>query len=374
VLIRVDGQMRRMGTVTGLTRQSAALARSTGRELFWGLRGVSREVHRWRELAAAIPDARLRADALRALERKRGNINGAALFWTLPDRRNEDLLGVLVAYEVLADYLDCVSERGAARGIENGRQLHIALVDALAPGTEMSDYYRHHDSGEDGGYVQALIEHCRTACERLPSYRSMQPLIARAAGQSAVLGLNHEPDPARRERALREWAELQWPEQTTGQSWFERTAGASAWLTVLAMLALAAEPRRGAGEARQTYSTYLQWIAPAGAMLDSYGDIDEDLASGDHSYIAHYPSRKLAVERVSELVRRSRSEARVLPDGARHSVIAACMIAFYLSKDSTRTPALRASTRELRRAGGPLVDLLLPVLRLWRTAYGQCTA
>jgi tetraprenyl-beta-curcumene synthase len=373
VLIQVDGQMRRMVTVTGLTRQSAALARSTGRELCWGLRGVSREVHRWRELAAAIPDPRLRVDALHALGRKRGNINGAALFWTLPDRRNEHLLGVLVAYEVLADYLDCVSERGAARGIENGQQLHLALVDALAPGTEMSDYYRHHDSGEDGGYVRALVEHCRSGCERLPSYRSVRPFIARAAGQSAVLGLNHVPDPARRERALREWAVRELP-GTDERSWFERTAGASAWLTVLAMLALAAEPRRGGLEARRTYDAYLQWIAPAGAMLDSYGDINEDVASGNHSYIAHYPSRDVAVERVSELVRRSRSEAGVLPYGARHSVIAACMIAFYLSKDSTRTPAMRSSTRELRRAGGPLVELLLPVLWLWRTAYGQRTA
>src|SRR5271170_7390493 len=114
-----------------LHRQTATLARCSGRELVWGLRGVSREVARWRELAARIPDPDLRADALEALARKRGSIDGAALFWVLPQQRNRDLLGVLVAYEVLADYLDCVSERGAERGIENGRQLHLALVEAL---------------------------------------------------------------------------------------------------------------------------------------------------------------------------------------------------------------------------------------------------
>ena len=58
----------------------------------------------------------------------------------------------------------------------------------------------------------------------------------------------------------------------------------------------------------------------------------------------------------------------------RHTALAACMIAFYLSKDSLRTAELRASARELRHAGGPLVELLVPILRLWRTAYGQRAA
>ena len=58
-------------------------------------------------------------------------------------------------------------------------------------------------------------------------------------------------------------------------------------------------------------------------MLDSFADIAEDHASGDHSYVAHYPSMDVATERIGELVRRSRSEARVLPAGARHSVVSA---------------------------------------------------
>jgi hypothetical protein len=55
--------------MNGLHRQSATLARATGRELIWGLRGVSREVRSWREHAEAIPDPQLRADALSALGR-----------------------------------------------------------------------------------------------------------------------------------------------------------------------------------------------------------------------------------------------------------------------------------------------------------------
>ncbi len=386
--------------VNGLTQQSVTLARCTGRELIWGLRGVSREVSHWREHAAAIPDPQLRADAFSALGQKRGSIDGAALFWILPDRRSTELLRVLVAYEVLADYLDCVSERGAGRGIENGRQLHLALVEALEPETEMSDYYRYHYSGEDGGYARALVQRCRAGAQRLPSYEPLRPFLTRAAGHSGVLGLNHEPDPARRDEALRQWAGAQvpalqvsteqvptlpgdqiptgWAGTQSNQVWYERSAGSSAWVTVLAMLALAAEPALPTflqeDQVARTYDAYTQWIAPAGAMLDSFADIVEDRASGDHSYIAHYPSMDVATERIGELVSESRREIRALPGGARHSVVLSSMIAFFLSKQSARAPELRASTRELRRAGGPLVALLLPVLRLWRAAYGQRSA
>jgi hypothetical protein len=41
----------------------------------------------------------------------------------------------------------------------------------------------------------------------------------------------------------------------------------------------------------------------------------------------------------------------------------------YLSKDSSRSRALRASSASLAGAGGSLTALLLPVLRIWRIAY-----
>jgi tetraprenyl-beta-curcumene synthase len=363
----------------------ATLLRTIFRELAFGLRATSREIARWQRLAASIPDPDLRADALAALTRKRGNVHGAALFWTLPDARSADLLHSLVAWEVLADYLDCVSERGAARGIANGRQLHLALREALQPDAALSDHYRHHRSRADGGYLHALIERSRASCAGLPSYAEVQGPMLRAAKLTLVLGVNHEPDPARRDAALAAFAQRELPDAC--QSWFERTAGASAWLTVLAMLAAAARPRQAYGaaargiaadaaasEAERSYAAYLRWISPVGAMLDSYSDIFEDARSGDHSYISHYGSLDLATERLSELIRRSRTEARALPHGRRHELIACCLIAFYLSKDSVREPRLAAHTRTLLGAAGPLTQLLAPALRAWRIAYGQRAA
>ena len=271
---------------------------------------------------------------------------------------------------MLADYLDCTSERGAHIGIANGLQLHRALADALDPNVELEDYYHHHPWSQDGGYLSALLQTCRETCNHLPSYPTVKPLALRAARLTQVLGINHEPDPKCRDTALKTWATTHF--QDLGElAWWERTGGASAWLTILALLGLAAEPAATANQAHDVYDAYLPWISLAGTMLDSYGDMAEDAATGDHSYIAHYPNPAVASQRLAHIVQRSLRETQNLHDRERHLVIAACMIAMYLTKDSTRTPELRASTDAIIRAGGSLTRLLVPVLRAWRVLYKQ---
>ncbi len=321
----------------------------------------------------AIPDDALRCDALQAIHGKRANIDGAALFWTLPRVRSRDLLRLLVAYEILADFLDCTSERGAHIGIANGLLLHRALTEALDPRLHVSGYYRLHPWSEDGGYLSALVDACRQGCLRLPSYGAVWPLATHAARLAQVLALNHEPDPTQRDVLLMAWAATHSPSHSE-LTWFEWTGGASAWLTILALLAFAADPGRRARDAKATYAAYLPWVSLAGTMLDSYGDTEVDTASGAHSYIAHYPDADVAARRLAEIIRRSLDEAASLRDGPRHVVIASCMIAMYLSKDSVRTPERRPVTINLALTGKPLTRLLVPVLRAWRIFYNQRAA
>ncbi|HEV7527994.1 MAG TPA: DUF2600 family protein, partial [Solirubrobacteraceae bacterium] len=99
-------------------RQVWALLAAASRQLLWGLRAVSRETHTWQVRARSIPDAAIRDDALSSIERKRGHTDGAALFWILPRQRDPNLLRLLVAYEIIWDFLDCVNERGACEGTD----------------------------------------------------------------------------------------------------------------------------------------------------------------------------------------------------------------------------------------------------------------
>jgi tetraprenyl-beta-curcumene synthase len=314
----------------------------------------------------------LRDDALEMLGKGRANADGAALFSTLARRRDPRLLRLLVAYELMADFLDSVSERGACAGVANGRQLHLAMIDALDPDRAARDHYRYNPWRENEGYLQLLIAACREGVASLPAYACVRSPAIHAAELAEVQGFNHEPDLHRRDAMLRHWAMRRFP-QDMGLSWFELTGAASAWLGVLALLALAAELTVGEDHRIQTSTSYL-WISLVGTMLDSFGDMDEDVAQGAHSYIAHYPNEEIATTRVCEVVRRATAGARALPGGHRHAVIVACMVAMYLSKDSARAPHMRARTASLVRAGGPLARALVPVLRIWRVAYGQQSA
>jgi tetraprenyl-beta-curcumene synthase len=358
-----------LGGFIGMTcasyRQGLALGGAVVRELVWGLWSVLREVERWQAQAALIPDATIRKDALQALEHKRPNTDGAALLWTIPGQRCPRLLRLLVAYEIMGDFLDSTVERGAHVGIVNGRQLHLAMVDAVDLDRPISDYYLHHPWQDDGGYLPRLVEACRCGCATLPSYRSVRPLLIRAARLAQVQGLNHDLDVALREAVLREWADRE-GDPGSGLDWYETAGAASAWLTVLALMAVAAEPAPAMGQAHEVFSAYFPWIALTATFLDSYDDLIEDRLNNTSSYFARYESLEVVVRRIDELVRRATMEARALHHGERHAVIVASMIALYLSKDSVRGPEMQLTSQMLLRSAGPLAMLLGPVLRTWR--------
>ncbi|MHB8241061.1 MAG: DUF2600 family protein [Solirubrobacteraceae bacterium] len=340
--------------------------------MLWGLHATSCEIARWRRYALLIPDEPIRADALQVLERKRTHLHGAALFWTLPRKRNCQLLRLLVAYELIWDFLDNLSERAAAHGHTDGRQLHMAIAEAIDPMARLSDYYAQHPWHDDGGYLRSLVRCCQQTCGSLPSYRRVRDIALREARRAQVLALNHHPVPDLRDALLKRWVATEYPEERS-ESWWELSGAASAPLAIHALLALAAEPICSQVEITDTYAAYSP-LSAATTMLDSYVDQQQDQETGDHSYIAHYPDETSAVQGVRVLVRRSLSEALKLRDGHRHAVIAAAMIAMYLSKQIAPTPQHQAGTNTLTHAGGSLTQLLLPILRAWRLAYSQRTA
>jgi tetraprenyl-beta-curcumene synthase len=353
--------------------QLGALASAAAQELAWGLPAVSREIAGWRTLAGRIEHPQTRRIAIASLAGKRGHIDGAALFWILARRRDRGLLRLLVAYDVLCDYLDGLTEQTGAGGLKDARRLHLAMTDALEPGGGQRDWFACSREREDGGYLHALVETCRAACAALPAFATVQPLALREARRaSAVLPLNHLPA-ARREAELRAWAAGE-PLGRGELAWFEQGAAASTWLAVQASLALAADPSCAAATAEAVCAAYFPWCSLAGTMLDSYVDEADDLAAGDHRYVAHYPSRAVMLERLELAVERAATRVRALADGHRHAVIFACMVAMYLSKESARARELRGPTRRLAACGGTLTRTLVPILRIWRLRYGQRSA
>ncbi len=144
---------------------------------------ASGELTHWQTRAAAIPDPKLRQSALQTLC-KRGNIEGAALLATLaPAAQRRATVRALVALQTAYNYLDGLSELPSEDPTANADQLHRALPAALRPGAAHADYYAHNPQREDGGYLHALVEACRDALARLPSYATVAPFALAAAAR-----------------------------------------------------------------------------------------------------------------------------------------------------------------------------------------------
>jgi tetraprenyl-beta-curcumene synthase len=347
-----------------------ALLSGAARELIWGIPVVYRELRRWRSAALRIPDPKIRADALDALDRKRGNTHGAALFWVIPRARNRHLLALLVTYQVMWDFLDCVSESGAAAGQVNGYQLHLALVDALDPSRPLGEHFALHPWKDDGGYLHALVRACRSHCRELPGIEKVRPTLLREAHRAGVQAINHDLNPLRREAALRQWAAREYPERKD-VAWFELTGAAGAGLAIYALFVLATEPGCSDTDVKRVYQAYFPWAGAVATMLDSFVDEPEDRERGDHCYVSYYGTSARARQGIARLVERCTRETHSLADSERHTLIVACMVAMYLSKASARSEQLREATEALLNAGGELTRFLLPVLRLWRALNAQ---
>lgn len=349
-------------------RQLHALSTAATRELGWGLRAVRREVARWRRLAETIPDPELRAAALGSLVAKRTLVEGAARFWSVPDRRNPVLLRLLVSFQVMADYLDTRSEVTAReRGgvVDHMMEAYVDAVDVERP---LSDYYRDHPGSDDGGYLRTLVTTCRSCCVALPRYPEARPLLAAHARLARTLDIQHDPDPVRRTRALETFVADEIGARE--MPWFEEAAGASAAIVVISLLTQAAVPETTVEDVRRTTDAYT-WIATLSMMLDSYADQQDDAVAEHISFVAFYGDAESAVERIRYLVERSTREALALPHGERHVLLVCMMVAMFLSRDAARSDELGAGTDELLRAGGSLTRLVAPVLRFWRVSYRQ---
>jgi tetraprenyl-beta-curcumene synthase len=334
-------------------------------------------MRQWRRRAQAIIDRPIRIDALRVLSRKRTHLDGAALFWTVLPRRRPRVLRLLVAYELLLDFLDYAGERAQEiepdlrAGQANGERLHRGLLDALDPAAEVADHYALHPWHADAGYMRALIFSCRRHTTSLPSYARVAPFMAAEARRAAqVLSINHIPDAARRDRGLRAWA-ARHGDLAPGLEWFELTAAVSGSLAIHGLFVQAAEQSVTPGQIEATFHAYMPWVALATAMFDSFADQVEDATLDGHSYVSHYSTPAAADARLRQIAEETMHATLMLPRGARHTILVACMIAMYLSRDDVRSPPLSARTRALARAGGPLTVFLLPVLGVWRAAVSH---
>jgi tetraprenyl-beta-curcumene synthase len=348
----------------------AGAARRYWLQVFPAARSCQRQL---RARAESIPDPLLRRDALVSHRVKGSNSEGlAALAVLAPSPRRAAVARSLVAYQLMLDYLDGVSERPAADPIANGLRLHRAFEVALDPDAVHEDYYALAPGNEDGGYLVALIETCRAPLRGLPSYKAVRPSLlhqARLCRESQAL--YHSLPFASVEDRLAEWAEQTAAEAAleTRFEWWELVAAAAASsLTVGALLALAALPEATEAESQRVEYAYFPWASGLNALLDSLVDLDEDPEHASH--LRRYESPRLAAERLRMIASTARRRLSELPDGRLHEAIFAAMGALYLAQPDAWRPGWEPVSGAVFGSLGPYARPALIVHLLRRGGRG----
>jgi tetraprenyl-beta-curcumene synthase len=324
---------------------------------------VALALRRLRGRAERIADPRLRELALAALA-KRGNIEGAAAFAAfVPLRRRATVVRALVAFQAAYNYADMLAEQPCADPSGNARRLHEALLVALEPGAPHRDYYSDHPQRDDDGYLSELIDTCRRALHRLPSYAAVAEPARRSAARIVEfqsLSLDPERD------ALAHWARADTP-AGSGLQWWETAASGGSSMGVHVLIASAAarravDPARGAA----VEHAYFPWIGSLHSLLDSLVDRDEDAGNGQFSLLGCYASTEDAAARMGWIAAQAARSARALPRGRRHLVILAGMAGYYLADSEASAPGAQPIASAVLQAIGPLAGPTLLVFRIRR--------
>jgi tetraprenyl-beta-curcumene synthase len=321
----------------------------------------------WRKRAEQIPDPQLRRLALEAQRAKRGNVEGAAAFAAFAPRGHRAaVVQAQVAFQSVYDYVDTLSEQPSDDPIANGLQLHGALLAALRPGSPQPQYYARYGRADDGGYLQEIVEACRSALATLPSSVVVEAAARRTTERIvAYQGLNlSERHGGHRE--LADWASRATPAGTTLR-WWETAASAGSSLGLFALLAAAARPTLAPKHAAAIEAAYWPWIGALHSLLDSLIDYREDAAAGQRSLLDYYDNPREMAARLGLLATEALRAAVSLPTPSEHCLVLTGMVSYYLTAPEANNARAVQAAQIVTDALGTLIKPAMLVLRVRRT-------
>lgn len=334
---------------------------------------AAREIARWRERARAIPDPELRRLALETIAAEAANAEAAAAFATLaPRARRRQVVELLVAWQLLYDFLDTLGEQPAEDPLRNGLQLHRALTAALGADELATPFFALHPRHDDGGYLRALAGACRERFSALPAAAAVAPVAVAAAQRCAEAQSTVHAGLASGDfSAVRAWAAAQ--PGAEDYLWWEIAAGGVSDLAVLALLVSAAGRSATGTEAAAVADAYWPHVCVLSTLLDGVVDETADGERAGGSYLVDCAGGAVPPHRVARAARAAVGATLPLRDGGTHTAIAAGIAAFYATvpaaSDARVATAMAPVLDALRPAATPLVTVLR-ARQLWRAAVG----
>lgn len=313
---------------------------------------VKKELQRWRTWAAACPDPVLAAQAMSSLHAKDFHCYGGAVFAVGAEEQEENLITWITAYQTICDYLDNLCDRADCLDGLAFRRLHSALLDALQPQQEMSDYYAFYPHQKDGGYLHHLVEVCRSCLAKLTGYDCVKAEIMALVEHYIDLQVKKHLDWILREHELIRWAEAQAGEYED-LYWQEFAAASGSTLAIFALLAQAASEQVSEQQVQALRHAYFPWICGLHILLDYLIDREEDRLGGDLNFTFYYQDEAVMIERLQHFIRQSQTCLNDLDNPVFTRTVIEGLLAMYLSDRKVKQLHLQPTATILLNASGP---------------------
>jgi len=314
-----------------------------------------REIRQWATAAAAIPDPTLRRLATEAIAIDARNAEAAAAFAvTAPRHLRRTTVELLVAQQLLLDYVDIVGEQIAEL------QCGLALSSALPATISSPERALGFDPFNDGGYLVALTAICHRRLRLLPSASAVEQQAEVAATRCAeALARTHTAARSGDIAQLRRWASMQ--ASTQGYAWWEIAAGGNSNLALLALLAAAADPATTHAYATEIASAYWPHVCAMSTLLDSVVDHERDATCVNFSFVSHYPGPDATRAGLIHATRLSLTAVRPLRHSHIHTMIVCGVAGYYAASATPGSLAAEVAPSvigQLGRAATPIVVAL----------------
>lgn len=327
---------------------------------------VEKQLERWRTLASQIPGPELRTQALASLSDKRFHAQGGAIYVLYPGLARAErhrLTVFIVAYQTISDYLDNLCDRAGVESAAAFRNLHLAMVDALAPGREFSDYYLYYPYKNDGGYLRELVAACQASLDA-PLLNKLFPVLQHWAGLYSQLQTNKHIAPAERGNVMKEWLEPLTSNFPGFYTW-EIAAATGSTLGIFFLAALARTAQLEDPPA-QIEEAYFPWVSGIHILLDYFIDRFEDDQNGDLNFVQPYQDDKRMAERMRLILDGAILRVKKLSKSRFHLLVLKGLLAMYLSDSKAAEGRNKQVTKMLLASGGAFTRFLYRVSKLLR--------
>jgi len=312
---------------------------------------VAKELACWRARAREIPNGELRQQALASIQHKDFHAEGGSVYAAEVPQHLDNMVRLIVALQTISDYLDNLCDRSISMDGADFSQLHLAMLDAVNPGSGYHDYYRLHPNQEDGGYLKALVTTCKQQLRKLENYALVHDDVVRLVNLYNELQVYKHLRQPLREPALTAWFEEHQAE-VAGLSWWEFAAATGSTLGMFALFAEAAKADLKASYVEQLVSVYFPWVCGLHILLDYFIDQAEDRQEGDLNFVSYYSNRETMTQRLIMFAQEAGRRVLTLSDRAFHELVVEGLPALYLSDGKVPSQQLKGISWRLLLAGG----------------------